>query len=314
MSNLSFSVVICTLNRCESLKRTLDAALKLKADWLEIIVVNGPSEDNTSQLLNEYSDRIVVFKNDIANISKSRQIALAHAKGSIIVSLDDDVIPPEDWLLKIGEVYDREGELCGAVGGIILDKTRGDDVVQYSYGYTNLISRDIVFKDKEFRFSNQKSQNWFPMLMGANSSYRRCALGKIGGFDEFYEYFLEETDVCVRLIKAGYRIHYTNVEVDHYPAKGHNRKNQQWLTCWYSIAKNTTYFAIKHGLEKNFFPVFIIRLASLLTYRCFLRILRLKLLYGISNYEFFCYVEQTIEGIKVGWSHAMNLYYASNKR
>jgi glycosyltransferase involved in cell wall biosynthesis len=314
MSNLSFSVVICTLNRCESLKRTLDAALKLKADWLEIIVVNGPSEDNTSQLLNEYSDRIVVFKNDIANISKSRQIALIHAKGSIIVSLDDDVIPPENWLLKIGEVYDREGELCGAVGGIILDKTRGEDVVQYAYGYTNLISRDKVFKDKEFQFLTQNLQNWFPMLMGANSSYRRSALETIGGFDEFYEYFLEETDVCVRLTKAGYRIHYTNVEVDHYPAKSHNRKNQKWLTCWYSIAKNTTYFAIKHGLEKTLFPIFIVRLASLLTYRCFLRIIRLKLFSGVSSHEFFHYVEQTIEGIKTGWVHGMHLYYASNKR
>ncbi len=307
MATFSFSVVICTLNRCETLKKTLDAAFRLKADQLEIIVVNGPSTDGTDDLLNACGDRIKVLHNAIANVSKSRQIALAHATGDIIVSLDDDVIPPEDWLLRLGAIYDREGEKCGAVGGIILDKTQGENVVQYAYGYTNLISRDRVFKDKVFQFANQGLPGWFPMLMGANASYRREALERIGGFDEFYEYFLEETDVCLRLVQAGYRIYYTDVEVEHYPEKSHNRRNQKWLTCWYSIAKNTTYFALKYGLQEMVFPIFAIQLASLLMYRCFLRILRLKLLYNIPNRELVHYIQQAIAGIKAGWIAGMAL-------
>jgi glycosyltransferase involved in cell wall biosynthesis len=309
MTTLSFSVVVCTLNRAKTLQKALDAALNLKARQVEIIVVNGPSTDETDCLLQTYGDRIQVLQNPNANVSQSRQIALEHATGDIIVSLDDDVIPPEDWLLRLGEVYDREGEKCGAVGGIILDKTQGEDVVQYAYGYTNVMSRDRVYKDKEFQFADQRSPHWFPMLMGANSSYRREVLEQIGGFDEFYEYFLEETDICIRLIQAGYRICYTNVEVEHYPQKSHNRQNQKWLTCWYSVAKNTTYFALKYGFKKVAFPSFVVQLAGLLTYRCFLRILRLKLIYHLPNRELVSYFGQAIAGIKAGWKAGWVLHH-----
>ena len=42
-------------------------------------------------------------------------------------------------------------------------------------------------------------------LTGANSSFRRRALLDVGGFDEAYAYFLDETDVCLRLAEAGWR-------------------------------------------------------------------------------------------------------------
>ncbi len=308
MNTLSFSVVICTLNRCESLSKTLEAAINLQGDNFEIIVVNGPSEDETHKLLAKYKNRIKILHNPIANVSKSRQIALLNSTGDIIVSLDDDVIPPPDWLLKLGEVYQREGDLCGAVGGIILDKTKGSHVVQYAYGSTTLIGEQKVLKDKESLLLSGTDKGWFPMLMGANASYRREALIKIGGFDEFFEYFLEETDVCLRLIQAGYQIHYTDVTVEHYPGQSHNRIDQIHLTCWHSLAKNSTYFALKHGFKKIPFPLLVIRLTKVLIRRCFLRILRLKLTHNLSNSVLSSYIQQAIEGIRVGWNAGISLH------
>lgn len=73
---------------------------------------------------------------------------------------------------------------------------------------------------------------------------------QIGYFDEFYEYFLEETDACLRLLNAGYTIHHTDVTVDHYVQPSHNRRDRRHLTCWYALAKNTTYFALKRGCQR----------------------------------------------------------------
>ena len=100
--------------------------------------------------------------------------------------------------------------------------------------------------------------------MGANASYRREALLKIGYFDEFFEYFLEETDVCLRLLESGYTVDYIDASVDHYVQPSHNRRDRRHLTCWYSLAKNTTYFALKHGCQYVYSPVFLIRLLTLL--------------------------------------------------
>ncbi len=39
-----------------------------------------------------------------------------------------------------------------------------------------------------------------------NVAFRRADVLKVGGFDEYFNYFYEETDLCVRLIQAGCRI------------------------------------------------------------------------------------------------------------
>jgi GT2 family glycosyltransferase len=144
--------------------------------------------------------------------------------------------------------------------------------------------------------------------MGANASYKREALVKIGYFDEFFEYFLEETDVCLRLQEAGYTIHYIDVAVDHYVQPSHNRRDRQHLTCWYSLAKNTTYFALKHGCQKIPLPIFLVRLASLLIYRCLLRILRLKFTHNLPNYLLLKYIQESIVGIRCGWEAGLKLH------
>ncbi len=45
----------------------------------------------------------------------------------------------------------------------------------------------------------------FPTAMGCNMAFRRSALAWVGGFDPFYQYFLEETDVVWRILSAGHR-------------------------------------------------------------------------------------------------------------
>ena len=45
-----------------------------------------------------------------------------------------------------------------------------------------------------------------PHLLGCNCSFRKSALIEIGGFDEEYEYFLDETDVIFRIVDAGYLV------------------------------------------------------------------------------------------------------------
>jgi hypothetical protein len=311
--NNTFSIVICTLNRCESLKKTLEATKKLQGASFEIIVVDGPSTDNTTKVLKEYEQDIKVLKNPLPNISVSRNLALESAEGEIIVSVDDDVIPPPNLLIQLMEIYQNAGDKCAAVGGVVLDKTRNPSVVQFACGKTNLIGEQKVSRDIQAIPHNlPDDQNWFVTLMGANASYKRNALVKIGGFDNFFEYFLEETDVCVRLVQAGYQIHQTDITVDHYPAKSHNREDQKHLTCWYSLAKNTTYFALKHGFLKIPFPILVIRLALLIFRRCFLRILRLKLTHNLPLPILWKYIKESLEGVYIGWNAGFALYETGN--
>ncbi|MGG2383090.1 glycosyltransferase family 2 protein, partial [Salmonella enterica] len=49
---------------------------------------------------------------------------------------------------------------------------------------------------------------YYPSLLGTNSSFRSSALRAIGGFDHAFAYLLDETDVCLRLVDAGWRVLY----------------------------------------------------------------------------------------------------------
>ncbi|AFY48359.1 putative glycosyltransferase [Nostoc sp. PCC 7524] len=309
MLSYSISIVICTVDRCHSLRNTLNSIAEWQSSFSELIVVHGPSQDETNDLLQEYEhliDKVIVTASK--NVSVARNLGLKEATQDIVMYLDDDVIPPQDWLETHLSFYKLYGQKCGCVAGDVRDKTKPDAPLQFSRGVNSLLSESKPILSEDTATKYLSSPYWFSAVMGANASYRRDALLKIGGFDEFFEYFLEETDVCLRLIQSGYKVYYTENTVDHYPAQSHNRQDQKHLTCWYSLGKNTTYFALKHAFHKIPFPILITRLYLLLNYRCFLRIIRLKFIYNLSNKLILKYLQESIEGIRVGWTAGFALH------
>ena len=58
----TLSVVINTCNRATSLDKTISALFQQACPQMEIVVVNGPSTDNTEQILSKYADRIKTLR------------------------------------------------------------------------------------------------------------------------------------------------------------------------------------------------------------------------------------------------------------
>ena len=259
-------------------------------------------------LSSKISSKIKSLKVKPKNISFSRNTGIKLASGSIIAFLDDDAIPPPDWIDKLLFTYSLYGDKCAGVGGTVRDMTRPGYPLQFRRGISSVLSETIHIRFSDAPNYNKPKGFWYNGVMGTNSSYRKELLEKINGYDEFFEYFLDETDVCLRLIQAGYDIQYSDVIVDHYPQPSHNRQDQKHLTCWYSLAKNTTYFALKHGFNKVSSPILVTRLTLLLIRRCLLRILRLKFTHNLPNSTLLKYIKQSIEGIRVGWTGGLNLH------
>jgi hypothetical protein len=68
---------------------------------------------------------------------------------------------------------------------------------------------------------------------------------EIGGFDEEYDYFLDESDVCLRVLGSGYKLlHSRLLFMRHELAQSPNRSDTYRYN-WYSICKNTAYFALR---------------------------------------------------------------------
>ena len=202
MTKLTISVVINTYNRAPSLRKTLESFLWQNYPQFEVIVVDGPSTDNTELVLAENSGKIKAVSCPVADISVSWNTGISHAAGDIIAFIDDDAVACPGWLRGLSDLYCDDD--VGGVGGLV----RGHTGMSYQ---TRYIACD---RFGEARFFNTfdpsnlfsfPNATWYPSLMGVNSSFRRNVLHEIGGFNEIYAYFLDETDVCLRIIRRGYR-------------------------------------------------------------------------------------------------------------
>ena len=246
---LQVSVVICTYNRDEFLERTLRSLNHLNYDRFEVIVVNGPSTDRTAEILDSYKDRIKIRSNPIVNLSVSRNIGIKAAAGQVVAFLDDDAIPRPEWLNQLVEIYCSEKKV-GGVGGRVYGP--GGDHFQFYNGYINIWGEAVVKQESAGIYTVPKAY-YYNIMMGVNSSFSRDALAEVGGFDEYYEYFHDESDVCVRLTNAGFPIlHHQEAYVHHEFARSHIRKSNYHMN-WYPIIKNSVYFGVKNsaGVANN---------------------------------------------------------------
>ncbi|MCA7893338.1 glycosyltransferase [Burkholderia cepacia] len=241
----SISVVVNTCNRATSLDATLASLLQQSFRDMEIVVVNGPSTDRTPEIIDKYRGRVKVVQCAELNLSVSRNIGIKAAAGDVIAFIDDDALPEPFWAERILAAYNDED--IGAVGGFVFDHTGTDYQATYivcdRYGksWTRIDANPsgLYSFPGAFRYS---------ALIGTNCSFRRDLLVKLGGFDEEYEYFLDETDVCVRLIDRGYKIlQISDAFVHHKFLPSHMRTAAKATVHHYPILKNTIYFGLRHA-------------------------------------------------------------------
>jgi glycogen(starch) synthase len=238
------SVVINTYNRAASLHNTLQAMLRQNYPNFETIVVNGPSTDHTLDILKTHASQIRAGSCSERNLSVSRNVGIEMARGDFVAFIDDDAVPDEDWLIDAIAAFDAD-EVAG-VGGFVYDHTGYE--LQYSYTLCDRMGNayhNIAVSMPEFCYPGCYR---YPALLGTNSIFRRSALLEIGGFDEQFDYFLDETDVNLRLIDAGYLLkQIPNAFVYHRYLPSHIRNKERVNTNYLPIIRNRIYFSLKNA-------------------------------------------------------------------
>ena len=235
----SVSVVVCTYNRCAVLRKCLEGLRRLDYPTYEVVVVNGPSTDATELVLADFPD-VKRVDNPARNLSISRNLGIAASAGEVVAFLDDDALPGPTWLSRIVPAY--ADPTVGGAGGRVIGP--GGDNLHFDRGVISRAGMPDAVRD-EPAYYNAPDAERYNILMGTNATFRRSALDGIGGFDENYEYYHDESDVCVRMIQNGWRIvHVGGAEVWHEFASSHVRKNMSDLN-WRVIVKNTIYFYFK---------------------------------------------------------------------
>ena len=241
------SIVISTLDRAEWLERLLPALAALDYPALEVIVVNGPSTDGTDALLARHAGRIKIGRCPEANLSRSRNIGIAAAAGDVVAFIDDDALPADPGWLRHLVAPLAEDPTLGASGGPVL-RGDGDD-----WEFQGRVASDYGELREPFEAAAlglvADGRRWVRYTQGNNCAFPRAALLAIGGFDETFTYYLDETDVCLRLARSGRPIGLApRAIVRHYSASAAHRRTWHDRN-WDVMARSDTYFCLQHGAD-----------------------------------------------------------------
>jgi GT2 family glycosyltransferase len=243
----SVSIVINTLDRAAWLRRLLPALDGVDYPAFEVIVVNGPSRDDTEALLGSLRGRIKAERCATANLSRSRNIGIAVAAGDVVVFIDDDALPADPgWLRHLVAPFLEDATL-GAVGGPVL---RGDED---GWEFQGRVASDYGLFREPFEAATlglvADGQRWVRYTQGNNCAFRRDALLAVGGFDETFTYYLDEVDVCLRLARSGRPIGVApRAIVRHYSASAAHRKSWHDRN-WDVMARSDAYYCLKNGAD-----------------------------------------------------------------
>ena len=172
------------------------------------------------------------------------------ARGDIVAFLDDDAVPEPDWLERLSLPY--ADPQVGGVGGYIRDHTgvayQCKVVIADRFGR----SREVGDLKRARPDPPGPGVERYLSLTGTNSSFRRRALLNIGGFDQAYAYFLDETDVCLRLAEAGWRLAVApDAEVHHAYAPSAQRRADRAPLSLAACARSTAYFAWRNAAPRH---------------------------------------------------------------
>lgn len=215
------SVVVPTYNEEENISSLIESLLlqDYPKDRYEIIIVDNNSSDKTFELALKYPVKALkqVKKGRPATIN----MGILASKGEIIANTDADCIVDKYWLSNIARCFNEEN--AGIVAGPI-KKAEPRNRLEKSYR-----------KRPDCSQHNQKNEK-IKLQGGANLSFRRDVLFKVGLFDEKLLRG-QDADICTRIQKqTNYRlIYHDSIIIYHrYP---HSVRRLMQTSIGYSFGK-----------------------------------------------------------------------------
>ncbi|MGH2936560.1 MAG: glycosyltransferase, partial [Solirubrobacterales bacterium] len=119
------SVLICTRDRTDSVRTTLDSLLACDypADRYEVVVVdNASADDSLSEMVAaEFADREVEIRVEPEperGLSHARNKGVAASTGALVLFADDDVLLDREWIAALAEPF--ADPAVGASSGMTL--------------------------------------------------------------------------------------------------------------------------------------------------------------------------------------------------
>ncbi len=288
------SVIIPTYNRKRLLCDTLKNLIGHLPPGVEIIVVDQSEEvySDLMEIVKSHSNTVHYYKIFIKGLPHARNYGLNKAIGEVVIFCDDDIIPSDNFINN--HLRNYKDKDVGGVGGRIIqncEKHHSSPRLEYiektNKPYDNRVVGKVRWWDAHLTDNfDATTKMYIDHVQGCNMSFKKEAITKTEGFDEHFggSAHLEETDLCMRIRKAGYKIAFDpDAELVHLkdPEGGCRAENYKQWFYWYE--HNNTLFFLKN-FNSYLFPIFTISSFTRLILSACKRLSPMIVFWGILGY------------------------------
>jgi glycosyltransferase involved in cell wall biosynthesis len=235
-------LVVPTIGNVPELRRLLESLVVQSFSPLRLLVVDKSPDERVSTLLSEYSDRLEILHlpTPPCGISRAVNTGLEHVTAEVIGIPDDDCWYPAGLLHAVVGRFAADPGLSG-LSVMQLEEDGRPSHGRWARGPGRVTSTNVWGRG-----------------VGPGIFYRRVALDAVGPFDEtlgvgsgVWEAGLE-TDLLIRLVKAGHRVHFEPRLFVFHPGPERGKAGAYSLDRWRSYGT-----AMGHVMRKHRFPVHV---------------------------------------------------------
>jgi len=207
------SVIIVSRNTCALTCAALRSVCESQ-DGLtkEVLVVdNGSTDDTPAALAREFPAVSCVRSSSNLGFARANNLGAAGARGEFLLLLNSDALLKPNTLAEVVPWMRRHPE-CGVAGVQLLnsDGSRQNSIANLPSLATELLNRSLLRRLCPRRFPGKEHPFAEPVevesVIGACLFIRASVWRAIGGFDERFFFFLEETDFCRQARARGWKV------------------------------------------------------------------------------------------------------------
>jgi GT2 family glycosyltransferase len=179
------SLVICTRDRPERLRRCLESVAALTFQPAEIIIVDNGIRREETRRVAEHFERVRYIVEPIPGLSRARNAGVRAASSPLVAFTDDDIVLSPDWLFHLVNAL-RDPSVAAASGLVFPAELRTEAQIafEHQFGGFHQGYEPRSYGPQFLRRAGHKAPPVWSICAGGDMIVRRSTFDSVGLFDE----------------------------------------------------------------------------------------------------------------------------------